>query len=143
MNDKIEKAIHDEEEQAIKLENTDGIDILDDDEDIPCIGEVPDNTVFIENLIPMDTSNLEDVEIPVEPFKQGVADVAYLCGAISALVNVGINPNRAMDYVVEKQLMASTMEHNLKVAEIQKESSVESAKYGYSNKADMSMVVPC
>lgn len=89
-----------------------------------------------ENVYKLCTDNLSDIKIDSEKFKNGVDDVSYLCGAISALVSVGINPNKAMDYIVDKEATTIGMKHNLEIANIQKETAIETSKLNFINKAD-------
>ena len=89
-----------------------------------------------ENICNLCTDNLSDAEINKEKFVNGVNDVSYLCGAISALVSVGINPNKAMDYIVDKEATKLAMEHSIAMANIQKEISIETSKLNFVDKAN-------
>ena len=57
-----------------------------------------------------------------------------MCGAITALVNVGINPNKAMNYLIDKEAAESAMRHNIDIANIQKETSIETSKLNFVDK---------
>lgn len=89
-----------------------------------------------ENICNLCTDNLSDAKINKEKFVNGVNDVSYLCGAISALVSVGINPNKAMDYIVDKEATKLAMEHSIAMANIQKEISIETSKLNFVDKAN-------
>lgn len=92
---------------------------------------------FIEsNIICIDTEKLENSKIDSESFEKGVKSLSYLCGAITALVNVGINPNKAMDYLTEKEASECAMRHNLEIMSIQKDISLETAKLDFKNRVD-------
>ena len=103
------------------------------DEDIDCSS---DGEYIKENVRVLSVENVLGEKLDNERFSKGVYDVSYLCGAISALVSVGINPNKAMDYIVDKEATEVGLEYNLKMADIQKATAIETAKYSYSNKAD-------
>lgn len=89
-----------------------------------------------ENIFNLNLENLKDSVIDKDWFQFGVNDVSYLCGAISALVSVGITPNKAMDYIVEKEAADVAMKHNLEILNIQKETSVETARLNLVSNAD-------
>lgn len=89
-----------------------------------------------ENIFKLNLENLNNSVIDKDKFQFGVNDVSYLCGAISALVSVGIAPNKAMDYIVEKEAADAAMKHNLEILNIQKETSVETAKLNFASNAD-------
>lgn len=122
------------EEKEINLEELKGLtldDIPMDTEECAC-----ERDYIKENLRVLSTKNVINEELNKEEFSKGVYDVSYLCGAISALVSVGINPNKAMDYIVDKEATSIGMKHNIDMANIQKDISVETAKFSYANKAD-------
>lgn len=77
------------------------------------------------NTVSLDTENVSDVTIDRELFKKGVDSVSELCGAISALVNVGIHPNKAMDFLVEKEAAFKAMEHNIEITKIQANANIK------------------
>nr|DAO97751.1 MAG TPA: hypothetical protein [Caudoviricetes sp.] len=87
-----------------------------------------------ENLILIDTEKLGDCKIDVQKFREGIESVSFLCGAITALVNVGINPNKAMNYLIDKEAAESAMQHNIDIANIQKETSIETSKLNFVDK---------
>lgn len=89
-----------------------------------------------ENIFNLNLENLKDSVIDKDRFQFGVNDVSYLCGAISALVSVGITPNKAMDYIIEKEAADAAMKHNLEILNIQKETSVETARLNLVSNAD-------
>ena len=122
------------EEKGINLEELKGITL----DDIPMDTEecAYGEDYIKENLRVLSTKNVINEELNKEEFSKGVYDVSYLCGAISALVSVGINPNKAMDYIVDKEATSIGMKHNIDMANIQKDISVETAKFSYANKVD-------
>ena len=87
-----------------------------------------------ENLILINTEKLGDCKIDVQKFREGIESVSFLCGAITALVNVGINPNKAMNYLIDKEAAESAMQHNIDIANIQKETSIETSKLNFVDK---------
>lgn len=89
-----------------------------------------------ENIFKLNLENLNDSLVDKKKFQFGIDDVSYLCGAISALVSVGITPNKAMDYIVEKEAADAAMKHNLEILNIQKETSIETARLNFVSNAD-------
>lgn len=89
-----------------------------------------------ENIFKLNLDNLAESFINRDRFQVGVNDVSYLCGAISALASVGITPNKAMDYIVDKEAADVAMKHNLEILNIQKETSVETARLNLTSNAD-------
>lgn len=104
------------------------------DDDFP---QKPESETFLEqNIIKIDTEYLSKSKINIQKFTEGVEAVSYLCGAITALVNVGITPNKAMDYIVDKEATEVAMKHNIDMSNIQKDISIETAKLNFVNKVD-------
>lgn len=89
-----------------------------------------------ENIFKLNLDNLAESFINKDRFQVGVNDVSYLCGVISALASVGITPNKAMDYIVDKEAADVAMKHNLEILNIQKETSVETARLNLVSNAD-------
>lgn len=84
---------------------------------------------ILDNVITLNFKNeVKDVSIDVEAFKKGISSVSELCGAITALVNVGINPHKAMDYIVDKEASKEIFENNLAVAKIQGDANISALK---------------
>ena len=96
--------------------------------------ETDDKDYLDENLILINTEKLGDCKIDVQKFREGIESVSFLCGAITALVNVGINPNKAMNYLIDKEAAESAMRHNIDIANIQKETSIETSKLNFVDK---------
>ena len=72
---------------------------------------------------------LPPIEIPFEwydtdQFYKGVKDASYSAGVITALLNAGVSESFVLDYLLSKD----SIEHNIKVAEINKSMNVEVAK---------------
>lgn len=84
---------------------------------------------ILDNVITLNFKNeTKDVSIDIEAFKKGISSVSELCGAITALVNVGINPHKAMDYIVDKEASKEIFENNLAVAKIQGDANISALK---------------
>lgn len=92
-----------------------------------------------EQVLEIDTNQLESlmsgsdvlppIEIPLEwydtkEFHRGIQETSYLAGTITALLNVGVDQNFVLDYLLNQ----ATIEHNLKTAQINKETSIEVSK---------------
>ena len=72
--------------------------------------------------ISIDTTNLEEVKFDKANFQKGMKDASYLCGMLTALMNVGISAVDALAYCMNE----STMDNNIKLNEMVNE--VEMAK---------------
>ena len=84
---------------------------------------------ILDNVITLNFKDeVKDTSIDVEAFKKGISSVSELCGAITALVNVGINPHKAMDYIVDKEASKEIFENNLAVAKIQGDANISALK---------------
>lgn len=84
---------------------------------------------ILDNVITLNFKDeVKDTSIDVEAFKKGISSVSELCGAITALVNVGINPHKAMDYIVDKEASKEIFENNLAVAKIQADANISTLK---------------
>ncbi len=89
--------------------------------------ETEEETTFddlMEKLmrISIDTTNLVEVKFDKANFQKGMKDASYLCGMLTALMNVGISAVDALAYCMNE----STMDNNIKLNEMVNE--VEMAK---------------
>ena len=95
-----------------------------------------ENVEFNPDLfIKLSTDNVYGCELNKNEFQNGINDVSYVCGAISALISIGVDPNKAMDYVVDKESTGVLMAHTERVANIQAEAAINSSKYEAMNVA--------
>lgn len=91
-----------------------------------------------EQVLEIDADQLEElmsgsdklppIEIPFEfydadKFHQGIRDTSHIAGVITALLNTGVSES-LLDYLLSKD----SIEHNIKVAEINKSMNVEMSK---------------
>jgi hypothetical protein len=72
---------------------------------------------------------LPPIEIPFEfydtdEFYRGIHETSYLAGKITAILNAGFSEASALDLILSME----TVKHNIKVAEINRETSVEVSK---------------
>ena len=111
-------------------------DLLKESELASPVDSCSEKDYIEENLCTLSTDNVLDIEIDKEKFKNGVDEVSFLCGAISALVSVGISPNKAMDYIVDKEAVKEAMKHSIEMANIQKDISIETSKLNFVDKAN-------
>ena len=89
---------------------------------------------LLDNVIALHLDNdVKDVTIDVEAFQKGMHSVSELCGAITALANVGINPHKAMDYLVDKEASKEIFAHNIEIAKIQSDSTISTLKSELAN----------
>lgn len=82
-----------------------------------------------ENLVELKKIKPGSISINTEKFQDGVDSMSKLCGQISALINIGINPNKAMDYIVDKEASMDMMMHNIKITEISSQAAVNAARF--------------
>lgn len=84
-----------------------------------------------EYIVNIDIENLNDITFSKESFQKGVNKMSKLCGMISALVNVGIPPDMALNYLATQKANKATIDMSLKTIEMQTQANIESAKYEY------------
>jgi hypothetical protein len=91
--------------------------------------ECEDEDYLKDNLIDIDTSTLNKCKFNNKYFQKGIDDISEVCGKISALVNVGINPVVALQFIsgIEDYKTA------IKINEMNTKTAVETAKYVDSN----------
>jgi len=82
-----------------------------------------------ENIIHLDTKKLDKARLDDILFAKGINSVSELCGAISALVSVGISPPMAMMYLSEREGTILAMEHTLNLSKINANATVEASKF--------------
>lgn len=94
-----------------------------------------DTEAFLTDKIKeIDLSNVDNLTLNRDKFQEGLDFVSFLAGAITGLCNIGITPNKAMDYIVDSQMTKEAMEHNIEMANIQKDTAIETAKFDFKNK---------
>jgi hypothetical protein len=76
-----------------------------------------------------ENSFIPPIELPLEAydwdkFNDGISEYSFLAGAITALANAGIHPSEALGFIINRE----TAEHNLKIANINKEMNIEVSK---------------
>ena len=112
LNDKHDKLdLHDVEAQ----------DIIIDNQDVPDFVGYPYNEI--------DTDNLSDCKLDKKAFQKGIDEVSELAGKITALANVGVPPESALEYFasinagdmtfkLQSKLSKEANDANIKIAEI-------------------------
>jgi hypothetical protein len=63
-------------------------------------------------------------EFDAEDFQRGIKDTSYIAGVITAFLNTGVSESFVLDYLLSKD----SIDHNIKVAEINKSMNVEMSK---------------
>lgn len=96
---------------------------IEPDEDMCMCGhcEIPEHE-FEHNLLInlMDTSNINTVKYNRHNFEKGVAEMSEIAGKITALVNAGLSPSEAIEYIGATE--ANSMTYKLQTA-LSKESN--------------------
>lgn len=96
---------------------------IEQDEDMCMCGhcEIPEHE-FERNLLIklMDTSNINTVKYNRHNFEKGVAEMSEIAGKITALVNAGLSPSEAIEYIGATE--ANSMTYKLQTA-LSKESN--------------------
>jgi hypothetical protein len=84
-------------------------------------GQIEDLLSGIDKLPPFE---IELEQYDLEGFDKGIKDTSYTVGVITALFNAGFSESSVLDYL----LSTETIKHNLEVAKINKETSIEMSK---------------
>lgn len=96
---------------------------IEPDEDMCMCGhcEIPEHE-FERNLLInlMDTANINTVKYNRHNFEKGVAEMSEIAGKITALVNAGLSPSEAIEYIGATE--ANSMTYKLQTA-LSKESN--------------------
>lgn len=113
----------------------------DESEDEVCCSNMAssDKDYIEDNIILLNSNNLADIEINEDMFRHGVDDMSFLCGQITALVNVGIQPSMALSFICDKYTGDKAAEYNLKISEMNSKANIECSKYGAGVVSKMSM----
>lgn len=77
-----------------------------------------------EFYIPVDLDNLDGIKLDRKGFDKGLKEYSYLAGGITALINVGISPNEALQYFINER----TCEHNMRLQQIVNENNIKVAE---------------
>ena len=81
------------------------------------------------NILELKNNNeLCTCNIDYKKFQSGINEISKMCGEITALVNVGIDPHRALDFLQEKYITEIITSGNLDVAKINANAAIESSK---------------
>jgi len=87
---------------------------LEDDEYNAPFSPIP---LFTENLV-------EEIEFNSEAFQEGVDSVSCVCGKLTALINVGLTPENALEYLMNQEIIES----NYRMGLLDKEKTIAVAK---------------
>lgn len=74
--------------------------------------------------------------IDIESFTKGVEDVSELCGKISALIAVGIEPGQALAYLSNVQDGEISYKNNVEIAKIQADAQKDASKTNFMRTMD-------
>lgn len=92
--------------------------------------EIPYNPDYIqENIVYLNTESLSRLNYDENKFSEGLKSMSYLCGKITALVNVGITPSEALVYISNMDTLDKATANEKEIAELQSNTSIECAKY--------------
>lgn len=92
---------------------------------IDCCESKEEKDFILDNLITLDTEYLSSFTLDDVEFKNGIKDMSRLCGSISALVSVGLNPNTAIEYITQMNLTKLSMEHSVVMGKLESETAVK------------------
>lgn len=76
------------------------------------------NDYIAENIICLDIAELENSSYNIQSFNDGVKSVSRLAGQITGLVNIGITPSMAFNYLIEKEALKETIAHNMEISKL-------------------------
>ena len=112
-----------------QIEFTDELTIPMTDCDLECSS----SKYISENIVNIDKSDISEVRYDKSKFQKGIDKMSKLCGMITALVNVGITPDNALNYISESELNRQGTEATVEITKIQAEANVSSSKYNSEN----------
>lgn len=81
-----------------------------------------------ENILNISKSDLSKCIYDKKMFQNGINKVSELCGSITALVNVGITPSKAIDYLAEQESTKLMLDNSIELSRIQAEAAIKSSK---------------
>lgn len=67
--------------------------------------------------------------LDMNEFGEGVKEFSKICGKVSALMSLGIDPTHALAYISECEDRDVTYKNNIEIAKIQSETQTSAAKY--------------
>lgn len=73
---------------------------------------------------------LGETKLNQNQFQDGVREASYICGQISAMKEVGIEPQAALDYITSVNNNQIVADNNLEVAKVHAETEVTCFKLG-------------
>ena len=80
----------------------------------------------VDRFIPMDIESIMDCIYDTEGFKKGIGSVSFECGQLTALINTGLTPKDALEFLAmkvtyahEKEIGEITSRMNIKISEVQ------------------------
>lgn len=100
-----------EEELLDKMLELEGEDFVEDCEEC-----------FLENIISVDTSTVEDSTLDINNYDTGVDMASKWIGYFSACVNSGITPDYAMTLIaneMQKEMLGMQFKHEQEIVKIQ------------------------
>ena len=101
------------------------------DEDMCMCGhcEIPEHE-FARNLLInlMDTSNINTVKYNCHNFEKGVAEMSEIAGKITALVNAGLSPSEAIEYIGATEANSMTYKLQTTLSKESNDTSIAVAK---------------
>lgn len=104
---------------------------IESDEDMCMCGhcEIPEHE-FERNLLInlMDTSNINTVKYNRHNFEKGVAEMSEIAGKITALVNAGLSPSEAIEYIGATEANSMTYKLQTTLSKESNDTSIAVAK---------------
>lgn len=77
-----------------------------------------------QNIIGLDTSNI-DLQFDKKEFKKGVDKLSEICGSVTALVNVGITPDMALQYLSDRELTMKNLDNTYELSKLNTETALK------------------
>lgn len=117
----------DDEEIVVNKQTMD----IEPNEDMRMCGhcEIPEHE-FERNLLInlMDTSNINTVKYNLHNFEKGVTEMSEIAGKITALVNVGLSPSEAIEYIGATEANSMTYKLQTTLSKESNDTSIAVAK---------------
>lgn len=95
-------------------------------EEIMSEEELKELLAAMSDDVKLDTSNIEDCEIDLNEFEQGLGDISYYLGQLTGLISIGLTKELATDFVMN----LANINHNQILQDKINNNQLEIAKTG-------------
>lgn len=103
--------------------------LISSENDYNCENTDVFNDLLINNIIEIDKSNLKKLNYNISEFQKGIDSMSDICGKITALVNTGVSPDAALNYITEITINKEASDMNIEISKINANSNIEASKH--------------